>query len=221
MAKRGQKTKDKIKIEWSANFAYAIGLIATDGGLSRDGRHVSFTSKDIEQIENMKYCLSINPKAGHTVSGYNKNKTSRIQFSDSFFHSWLCGIGIVPNKSKIIAEIKVPDDYFFDFLRGCFDGDGSIHSYWDKRWKSSFMFYLSFVSASEKHILWLQSEIFKRTKLAGHITSNKVKTVFQLKYAKKDSIVVIHRMYHSKSVTHLIRKKLKIDGILAIVGESL
>jgi hypothetical protein len=27
MGKRGQKPKGKIKIKWSANFAYAIGLL--------------------------------------------------------------------------------------------------------------------------------------------------------------------------------------------------
>ena len=36
---------------WSENLAYAIGLIATDGSLSNDGRHLNFTSKDIDQIQ--------------------------------------------------------------------------------------------------------------------------------------------------------------------------
>lgn len=47
------KPKGKVKIEWNENFAYAIGLIVTDGSLSIDGRHINFTSKDLEQIQNI------------------------------------------------------------------------------------------------------------------------------------------------------------------------
>ena len=54
MGQRGAKPKGKVKIKWSADFAYAIGLIMTDGNLSPDGRHLCFTSKDIEQINNYK-----------------------------------------------------------------------------------------------------------------------------------------------------------------------
>jgi len=30
---------------WSADFAYAVGLLTTDGSLSIDGRHINLTSK--------------------------------------------------------------------------------------------------------------------------------------------------------------------------------
>lgn len=40
------KPLSKIKIKWSPKFAYCIGLITSDGNLSKDGRHISFTSKD-------------------------------------------------------------------------------------------------------------------------------------------------------------------------------
>ena len=45
---------------------------------------------------------------------------------------------------KKLKSVVMPKKYFFDFLRGHFDGDGSFYSYWDKRWKSSYMFYVSF-----------------------------------------------------------------------------
>ncbi|MCR4312422.1 MAG: hypothetical protein NUV56_04005 [Candidatus Uhrbacteria bacterium] len=40
------KPKAKVNIVWSPKFAYAIGLIVSDGNLSPDGRHIHFTSKD-------------------------------------------------------------------------------------------------------------------------------------------------------------------------------
>ncbi len=136
-----------ISTIWSPQLAYAIGLIASDGCLSRDGRHIDFTSKDLDQIHNFQECLNTNVKIGKKLSGYkNHIPYYRIQLTDSNFHSFLYSIGIMPAKSKILSNIKIPDQYFFDFLRGCLDGDGYSYSYFDKRWKSSFMFYIGFCS---------------------------------------------------------------------------
>ena len=115
----------------------------------------------------------------------------------------------------------MPKKYFFDYIRGCFDGDGTIYSYWDKRWKSSFMFYVCFVSASKYHIYWLQDMIFKSLKINGHVTTNKSNSCLQLKYAKSDSLKLLKKMYYRKKLISLSRKKLKTIGILDIVGESL
>jgi len=58
------------------------------------------------------------------------------------------------------------------FLKGSFDGDGSFYSYWDPRWKSSFMFYTVFIFVSQRHILWLRSQIFEHLGIKGHITKS-------------------------------------------------
>jgi len=218
MGKRGPKPKGKVKIQWSPNFAYAIGLIVSDGNLSPDGRHIVFVSKDKDQLLNFMSALKIQVAIGDVVSIGNLVK--RVQFGDVLFYKFLLEIGLMPNKSKVLGEIKVPAKYFFDFLRGSFDGDGCTYSYFDPRWRSSFMFYTTFVSASEKHILWIQEEICKRLKIRGHITGGK-KTVFQLKYAKTDSLKLLRKMYRGRNVMHLRRKRLKVEQMLRIVGESL
>jgi hypothetical protein len=51
MIKRGPKPKEKVKVRWSRAFAYGIGLLASDGNLSPDKRHINFTSKDKELID--------------------------------------------------------------------------------------------------------------------------------------------------------------------------
>ena len=223
MGKRGPKPKGKVKIEWSPDFAYAIGLLATDGNLSPDGRHISFTSKDVELVELYQKVLRIKVHIGKKSSGSEKEKLySVVQFGDVLFYQFLLEIGLMPKKSKILGRIKIPKDLFFDFLRGSFDGDGCTYSYWDPRWRSSFMFYTTFVSASEKHILWLQREVYRRIKVVGHITGGKENvSVFQLKYAKADSLKLLRKMFHSKKLPHLTRKRLKIEKMLSIVGEQL
>ncbi len=129
MGKRGPEPEGKVKIKWSPNFAYAIGLIATDGCLSKDGRHIILVSKDVDQLNNFKSCLSLENKIGTTVSGYNGKSYTRIQFGDVLLYKFLLSIGLTPAKSKTIGKLKIPEIYFFDFLRGVLDGDGYAYSY--------------------------------------------------------------------------------------------
>jgi len=137
------------------------------------------------------------------------------------FWNFLNSIGIAPAKSKTLGKIQIPDVYFFDYLRGSFDGDGSVHSYYDPRWKSSFMFYTIFCSASKEHVDWLRATIARLLGLKGHVTKSINQSVYQLKYAKRESVVLLKRMYQNSNSIHLTRKKLKIMKILGIVGESL
>lgn len=220
MGKRGAKPQGKVRIRWSKNFAYAIGLLASDGCLS-GGRHIILVSKDLEQLQNFMKALSISVPIGKTKSGYNGNISLKIQFSDVLFYQFLENIGLMPNKSKIIGKIKIPPQYFFDFLRGSFDGDGCTYSYWDPRWKSSFMFYTTFVSTSSEHITWLRDEIYRRLEVRGHLTGDGRRITFQLKYAKADSIKILQKMYPLRNVLCLSRKRLKIEKMLSIVGKSL
>lgn len=194
--------------QWSNNLAYAVGLIVTDGNLSKDGRHLDLTSKDIEQLNNFKKCLGLKVKIGWKSSGFSDERYPRVQFGDVKFYRWLETIGIHPNKSKTVGPIIVPDKYFFDFLRGSFDGDGCFYSYWDKRWKSSFMMYLEFVSASESHMVWMHDCILKQTGLSGRL--KRIRDFSKLVFAKKASKEIIKKMYQRNDCVYLSRKREKI-----------
>jgi len=217
LLKRGTKPQGKVKIKWSANFAYAIGLLVTDGCLYNDGRHLSLVTKDLEQAENFKKCLGLKVKIGKKSSGSTtEKKYHKVQFGDVLFYRFLLGIGLTPAKSKTIKEVLIPDQYFFDYLRGCFDGDGCFYSYWDPRWRSSHMFYVEFVSASFEHIKWLQEKIFIKAGIKGHTTTANEHSFFQLKYAKKEALVIIKKMYYNPRVVCLSRKRIKIKKALEI-----
>ncbi|MBU0546344.1 hypothetical protein KKA13_03765 [Patescibacteria group bacterium] len=129
-------------------------------------------------------------------------------------------IGLTTKKSKTIEEIKVPKKYFFDFLRGHFDGDGSFYSYWDPRWKTSFMFYTAFVSASKLHIFWPQQSVYDLLGIRGHITKAANHACYQLKYAKAESLVLLKKIYYSNKNLRLTRKYLKIIKTLAIMKKN-
>lgn len=205
MGKRGTHPKGKIKIEWSEDFAYAIGLIASGGCLYNDGRHINLTSKDREQISNFQDSLGINLHVGRKGNGASSEKKYYlVQIGDVLFFNFLVNIGITPAKSKTLGGIKIPREYFFDFLRGSFDGDGC-----------------TFVSASQPHVIWLRGEIERELGLIGYVTKAKNNSCYQLRYAKRESVILLREMYYSSNVRCLSRKKLKIKRMLAIVGKSL
>lgn len=223
MAKSGVKPQGKVKIEWSADFAYAIGLIATDGCLYSDRKYINFTSKDLEQILNFQKALKIDIHVGRKArGGGGQKKYFVIQFGDAYFYDFLVEIGITPKKSKTLGKVYVPDKYFFDFLRGVFDGDGHSYSYWDKRWKSSFLFYIGFSSASIAHLHWIQARLKETLSIHGRINSSFANACFQLEYAKTEALKIIPVLYPKKSsFLYLSRKRLKIERILAIVAKQL
>lgn len=208
------------KIKWSASLAYTVGLITTDGNLSSDRRHIEFTSKDLQLIRTFKRCLGIKNKIGFKTSGFSDKKYPHIQFGNVELYNWLVKIGLTPRKSKTMGKIDIPDKHFPDFLRGHFDGDGSCYSYWDKRWHSSFMFYITFISASEKHILWLKQKISKVMELSGELPSINKGGIYQLRYAKKESNILISKMYYKKNLPCLSRKFKKLKRILIIENKE-
>lgn len=215
MGKRGPKPRKSVNTRWSEELAYVVGLIATDGCLLNDGRHLEFNSKDKALVHTFRECLNLKNRIGKKTSGYTGRKDYyRIQFGDVHFHGWLRKIGLMPRKSKTLGGLKIPTRYFFDFLRGCFDGDGTIYSYWDPRWHSSYMFYISFVSASLPHLQWLEHNIRNNIGFAGKIGLGS--RSYQLRYAKTASRILLKKMFYKENVQHLQRKFLNVKRILNI-----
>jgi|SRR3989344_5521137 len=212
--KRGPKPKGKVSSKWSVKLAYAIGLVTADGCLSKDGRHINLTSKDTEQIILFKKCLGLETKIGKKYSGVG-NLAYQTQFGDVLFYKFLQEIGLTPAKSNTISSLTIPDKYFFDFLRGYFDGDGCSYSFYDKVYKNSFRFYISFASGSIKYLEWLRAELNRLTGLRGHISYGK--RSIQLKYSKKEAVILVKKMYYSPSSLCLKRKHLKIRKSLSII----
>ena len=118
------KPRQVRSFDWSPELAYVVGLLTTDGSLSSDRRHISFTSQDIELITHVKTILRKKNKIGFTRNF--RSEAYRIQICDVQMYDWLLSIGLMPKKSLIIGKIKIPNKYFIDFLRGHLDGDGSI-----------------------------------------------------------------------------------------------
>lgn len=212
---RGSQKNRNYVIKWTPEFAYAVGLITTDGCLSKDGRHLDFTSKDIQLIRTFKKCLNLDVKIGYKTSSFTDKKYPHVQFSNVRLYKYFLEIGLTSKKSKTMGKLKIPDKYFFDFLRGHFDGDGYFYSYWDKRWPNSFMYYLNFISASLDHIKWLRDSIKSFLDINGAMTFA-TRNVHVLRYAKKGSSLILNKIYYKKNLPCLLRKRKKVEKVFSL-----
>jgi hypothetical protein len=89
------KRLSKVQTAWCSNLAYAIGVIATDGNLSPNGRNINVTSKDIETVENIKACLKINNTIGRKANRSSAEKRYFVlQFGDIHFYEFLNELGL-------------------------------------------------------------------------------------------------------------------------------
>lgn len=192
-------------ISWNNDFAYGLGLFTADGRLSQDGRHLDFTSKEIEQIENFKCAWNLDNKISQKRSGYLPNKKYfRVQFSKVTLYKSLLAIGLSPRKSLSIKQLIIPDKYFSDFLRGYLDGDGSIS--FNRHPESNLQqIKLRFSSGSNEFLIWLKDRINTLSMVNGGFIL-KSKGAYQLVFCKRDAIHILTSIYKSSSIS-LTRKK--------------
>lgn len=193
---------------WSPDLAYACGLMASDGCLLSDGRHMDLTSKDIEQLETFKRCIGITANITSKLNG-NQQRVTRVQFGDVRLYQWFISIGITPRKTFTLGDVDIPDKYFADFLRGEFDGDGCSTAYWDTRWKSSVCLYVSFASGRTGYLKWLNTTISRLFDIRGII--GKASRTCTLTFSKTKARILCDAMYYQCGVSCLKRKKEKLD----------
>lgn len=199
---------------WTPTLAYAVGLIATDGGLVR-GRSLSFPSADRELVQLLLDCLSKSNKITVERGGAG-GVYYRTQIGDVALYRWLLTIGITPAKSLTIGAIDVPDEYLLPLARGLLDGDGSIMNKLaradtkrrkDYRWE-----YLQtkFVSASRPHLVWLQGRLKRAIGIDGYLITKKAKghrhACFTLRFSKRESLILLPNLYADPVSPRLDRK---------------
>ena len=202
----------KRTYQWSAALAYVLGLFASDGCLANNGRHLILTSKDYELIQYTQDILDVHTKV-RLKTGQFDTQAYHFQYSDVALYDFMSTFGITPAKSKTIDKISVPDELYADFLRGYFDGDGTVYGYQDTRWPNSYMYYCEFISASPKFLLWLQSMNQRLTGASpGSIRSGTRAQV--LSYAKRDSRKLFDAMYAECDTPRLLRKYTKLRDFI-------
>ena len=113
--------------------AYWLGFLYADGYVG-DEKHnnivIGLCSKDIDHLEAFKEAISFTGDIRiKTDSGGYDTKYDGIvlNFSDKKMAADLRALGLYPGKSTTMEQIpRIPEELIKHFIRGYFDGDGSI-----------------------------------------------------------------------------------------------
>jgi hypothetical protein len=179
----------------SKDIWYLVGLVASDGCLSNDGRHVIIVAKDRVFLQGLKRHFSFSAKVG-IVNRNKANESFRLQIGDVKLYRFLLNIGLMANKSLTLGRLKIPKKHFSLFLRGVIDGDGCIRR-WNHPQNGNEQWSLRIYSGSKMFLLWLNSMIEKTMFVTGPLHTNSVTNVYVLKYGKMAAKEILRFCYCS------------------------
>lgn len=126
--RRIHDVNDNYFSEENHNMAYLLGFLASDGTIRKNDNSVKIGLSSVDR----DFLLTIKKEIGYqgeltdyiTSNGFS---VSELRFTSKQIKADLAKYNIVPNKTFIYTFPKnLKREYWIDFIRGYFDGDGSV-----------------------------------------------------------------------------------------------
>jgi len=179
---------------------YILGYWLADGCIMKKsgGYYFSIVSKDKSHLEIIAKTMDVKNKIYS-----NSNETFELRVGNKQLVENLIAIGGRYRKTKTISfnDLIYNNNYFYDLLRGYFDGDGSmlISGYTKKNGKRSISG-INFTGA--KKIIESLKNILK----LGRVYKDNRSNAFQLGIYGKKSLDILGKMYDNSNI-YLERKR--------------
>jgi hypothetical protein len=109
---------------WSREMAYILGFVSADGYVRDNGLTVDVANRDLAVVEFIRDEISPNKQIEDRHKGNSKSiRIHSVELSNS-----LNRFGLTSNKSHTIKlDFDIPEEFFGDYIRGVFDGDGWVY----------------------------------------------------------------------------------------------
>ena len=207
MYKYNKKFFNKIDTEEKA---YWAGFIAADGNIRKDflKMRIELNIRDYSHLEKFKKSIEGNNPIKEAIRPNNHSCYIDVNYKE--FCSALNELGITPKKS-LTLQIKfelIPRELRNHFIRGYFDGDGSINKY-QRGNKEKPEWEISFIS-SKFFLEQILKELNKEKKL--YSCGNNFRISFKAKQDIKD---IINYLYNNATI-YMNRKKEKANEFKAL-----
>lgn len=173
---------------------YWAGFIAADGNVDCKGRiRIMLKYDDISHLEKFKEYLGSTHKISSNTTTYNR---CSFEFTNkNMCEDLLYNFNIISNKSLTIKFPILPEEFLKDFLRGYFDGNGSIYESFSNTNSITASLGSSFVSGSYEFIEYIFIKLKNLLGLTGHLQDFNTDKKWQLKYSTNDSKVLLNYLY--------------------------
>lgn len=208
MRKRDYSVNENFFKTWGPEMAYVFGWFCSDGNVSvgEDCCSLHLHKNDKLILRKIKLVMG----SDHPILDYADSSNFRI------YNRVLCAdlikLGCFPRKSLTLPFPKVPDEYLSHFVRGYFDGDGSIHFNKPNTIKVSFIATKDFVTKLQENLNRILG--LKINPLQKHVK------MWVCLYYGDDARELCHWMYGGCGESYLDRKKERFNNHLKLRGEN-
>lgn len=219
---------DFFKIQ-SPDMAYILGFIASDGYISAKENCISI--EILQKDKDILFQIAEKTSVTKPISLQTRNNGCETATLRNWSASWkqdLSHYGIVNNKTFTLKPptLLLPK-YRIDYIRGYFDGDGSISTTKAKNSKEIIYDKNSFeiVGVSKPTIDWIREELINHYHIIlnkpGYYTTNTGTVIYKIITTDKKEIQKIYNLFYTTdSGLFLQRKKEKFETILNIPRDS-
>jgi hypothetical protein len=201
--------------------AYFLGFLYADGSITHNSFKLTLHPQDQEIL--IKFKQSVN--SSHKII-LDRNFYPRFSITNKRMYEDLIKLGCGHKKSltlKFPNEQQVPSNLLNHFIRGFFDGDGSVnftvnkkygYIQWIVTFTSSIEFNLDLQRKFSDHI----DSKFSELKLYKEKDNDKV-CYFQVGGTNESRIKNIYEFLYKDSLIFLNRKKAKFEEIITLIHE--
>lgn len=213
------KDKDYFKHQTS-NMAWLLGFLAADGTVSSSDNtiKIGLSSKDREILEKIKAKVKIENKIVErtTKEGYN---VVDLHWTCQEHKEDLAMYGITPQKTFTIKPpVNLNSDLYIDFIRGYFDGDGSINLIHTDGKPTALRWQVC--GATEEILQWIVDTLYIQyniPKVKVYCDSKRNKHNYYYFQYSTNATKAIYKILYTKDSLYLKRKKDKFDEIVQLI----
>ena len=185
---RKHKVNDDYFKKWSRDMAYILGFWFADGSM---GKYKGSCVFSISQHEKDKYLLEEilkKMKSDYLLTNDNR-KSCSFRIASKTIYNDLIRLGGKERKSLDVKFPRVPKKYLSDFIRGLWDGDGSV--YYCNRGHTYFS---SYVSGSKDFINCMHRVLKENIpNLRGSVSKHNC--AYVIEFCVQDTVLLKRFMY--------------------------
>ncbi len=212
---RKYKVDENFFSQWSAEMAYVLGFWFADGYMRKEKSYrVTFSGKDKEIFVQILKVFNSNHPIRLTDK---KDDCYFISLCSKKLYGDLVKLGGLRRKSRVIGFPYVPKKFLPDFIRGYFDGDGSVFFVEYTRTKDKRRtreLRTNFTSGSPKFLERLMRVLYKEIRLPlKRLGIYNQGSSLKLGYGMKDSDTLLRYMYYPNFPIGLRRKAVFVSKI--------
>lgn len=212
MAKRKYTVNENYFSSQNAKMAYFLGFLMADGNVAKKNNRIQvcLSEQDSDFLEIFYNEIGGSPVAHYSYHG-NKEQICRWECISSKIKKDLINYDVIPNKT---GHAKIPEkldkQFYPDFIRGYFDGDGSV---WVEKKSGAVGFRIVSHNPEilEQIITYFEENGIPQVRIN---IDNRHNTNYYFKYRKRSSKLIYNLLYYNKECLYMKRKFDKFTEII-------